>query len=139
MTVGVAILGSTGSIGCTALQVLARQRERFRVAALTARSNAELLERQVAEWKPGYVGIVNGGMRDAGGGMRSGPECLVEAATRPDVGIVVNGIVGAAGLEALAGLRTADGASVIERISHLSSVSGASRRPTMPSRSPAAT
>src|SRR2546430_12690813 len=46
------------------------------------------------------VGIVNGGMREAGGGMRSGPECLVEAATRPDVGIVVNGIVGAAGLEA---------------------------------------
>src|SRR5438034_10461423 len=100
MTVGVAILGSTGSIGCTALQVLARQRERFRVAALTAHSNAALLERQVAEWKPGYVGIVNGGMREAGGGMRSGPECLVEAATRPDVGIVVNGIVGAAGLEA---------------------------------------
>jgi hypothetical protein len=48
-------------------------------------------------------------------------------------------LFGAAGLEALAGLRTADGASVIERISHLSSVSGASRRPTMPSRSPAAT
>src|SRR6266853_1894179 len=70
------------------------------VAAQTAHSNAELLERQVAEWKPGYVGIVNGGMREAAGGMRSGPECLVEAATRPDVGIVVNGIVGAAGLEA---------------------------------------
>src|SRR3989442_941039 len=108
MTIGVAILGSTGSIGCTALQVLARQRERFRVAALTAHSNAALLERQVAEWKPGYVGIVNGGMRDAlkdsltvaGCGTRGGTECLVEAATRPDVQIVLNGIVGAAGLEA---------------------------------------
>src|SRR5204862_7012993 len=95
-----AILGSTGSIGCSALQVLARQRERFRVAALTAYSNAELLERQAAEWKPEYVGIVNGGTRDAGCGMRTGPECLVEAATRPDVDIVVNAIVGAAGLEA---------------------------------------
>ena len=100
MTIGVAILGSTGSIGCSALQVLARQRERFRVAALTAHSNAELLERQAAEWKPAYVGIVNGGVRDAGSGMRNGAACLVEAATRPDVDIVVNGIVGAAGLEA---------------------------------------
>ncbi|MGH7417365.1 MAG: hypothetical protein ACREKB_06275, partial [Candidatus Rokuibacteriota bacterium] len=39
MSVGVAILGSTGSIGCSTLQVLARQRERFRVVALTAHSN----------------------------------------------------------------------------------------------------
>ncbi|HVH68696.1 MAG TPA: 1-deoxy-D-xylulose-5-phosphate reductoisomerase [Gemmatimonadales bacterium] len=106
MSVGVAILGSTGSIGRTTLQVLARQRERFRVAALTAHSNASLLERQAAEWRPTYVGLVNGGMREAGCGMRGGTECLVEAATRPDVHIVVNGIVGAAGLEAtLAALR----------------------------------
>ncbi len=98
MSVGVAILGSTGSIGCSALQVLARQRERFRVAALTAHSNAELLERQAAEWRPAYVGLVNSGKRGTGNGR--GPECLVEAATRPDVQIVLNGIVGAAGLEA---------------------------------------
>ena len=37
---GVAVLGSTGSIGTTALRVLDRQRERFRVTALTANSNA---------------------------------------------------------------------------------------------------
>src|SRR5256885_15859234 len=98
MTIGVAILGSTGSIGCSALQVLARQRERFRVAALTAYSNADLLQRQAAEWKPAYVGLVNGGSREQGAG--SGTSCLVEAATRSDVDIVVNAIVGAAGLEA---------------------------------------
>ena len=98
MTVGVAILGSTGSIGCSTLQVLARQRERFRVAALTAHSNADLLERQAAEWQPTYVGLVNSGNGEKGKG--KGPACLVEAATRPDVQIVVNGIVGAAGLEA---------------------------------------
>ena len=104
MSVGVAILGSTGSIGCSTLQVLARQRERFRVAALTAHSNADLLERQAAEWKPAYVGLVNGGSREQGAG--SGASCLVEAATRADVAILVNGIVGAAGLEAtLAALR----------------------------------
>ena len=101
MTLGVAILGSTGSIGCSALQVLARQRERFRVVALTAHSNAELLERQAAEWQPAYAALVtspNGGPTGT---------CLVEAATRPDVQIVVNGIVGAAGLEAtLAALKS---------------------------------
>src|SRR5713101_7403901 len=108
MSVGVAILGSTGSIGCSTLQVLARQRERFRVVALTAHSNAQLLERQAAEWKPAYVGLVNSGKGEghSGKGRGRGPECLVEAATHPDVRIVVNGIVGAAGLEAtLAALR----------------------------------
>jgi 1-deoxy-D-xylulose-5-phosphate reductoisomerase len=96
MSVGVAVLGSTGSIGCSTLQVLARQRERFRVVALTGHSNKDLLAAQVAEWRPAYSALVNG----------AGAECLVEAATHPDVRIVVNGIVGAAGLEAtLAALR----------------------------------
>ena len=98
MTIGVAVLGSTGSIGCSALQVLGRQRERFRVVALTAHSNADLLAEQAAQWRPAYVGIVNGGKGEEGRG--KGTACLVEAATRPDVGIVINGIVGAAGLEA---------------------------------------
>jgi 1-deoxy-D-xylulose-5-phosphate reductoisomerase len=108
MSVGVAILGSTGSIGCSTLQVLARQRARFRVVALTAYSNAELLERQAAEWQPAYVGLVNGASRGGGGGgggsaggkPGKGAQCLIEAATHPDARIVVNGIVGAAGLEA---------------------------------------
>ena len=106
MSIGVAVLGSTGSIGRSTLQVLARQRERFRVVALTAHSNAELLAEQEKEWRPAFVGLVNGGLRDTGNGMRKGSACLVEAATLPDVKIVVNGIVGAAGLEAtLAALR----------------------------------
>ncbi len=97
MTVGVAVLGSTGSIGTAALRVLARQRERFRVVALTANGSAELLKRQAAETGAGFVGLVRGG---------AGPECLVEAATHPEVRIVINAIVGAAGLPAtLAALR----------------------------------
>lgn len=98
MSVGVAVLGSTGSIGCSTLRVLGRQRDRFRVAALTAHSNAELLERQAAEWQPTFVGLVNSGTGSRHAGQ--GPACLVEAATRADVDIVVNGIVGAAGLAA---------------------------------------
>lgn len=103
MTRGVAILGSTGSIGTTALRVLARHPDRFRVTALTAHSNAALLREQADRFHPAYVGIVHDGPADGpanGGGWHTGPECLVEAAVRTDVDIVLNAIVGAAGLDA---------------------------------------
>ena len=107
---GIALLGSTGSIGTTALRVLARQRDRFRVAALTAFANAALLEEQVAQFDPSYVGLVSGDGRV--GGWHSGVGCLVEASTREDVDTVLNAVVGAAGLDAtiaalLAGKRVA--------------------------------
>ena len=99
MTVrGVAILGSTGSIGTTALRVLARQRERFRISALTAHSNAALLEEQVAQFHPAYVGLVR--PNGASGAWHTGAECLVEAASREDVDVVLNAVVGSAGLDA---------------------------------------
>jgi 1-deoxy-D-xylulose-5-phosphate reductoisomerase len=66
-------------------------------------SNHEALAAQVAEWKPAFAGLVNG-QPDAR--YPGGPSVLIEAATRPDVDIVVNGVVGAAGLDAtLAALR----------------------------------
>ncbi len=93
---GVAILGSTGSIGKSALAVLARQRDDFRVVALTALRNADAMARQVAEYRPALSGLVG----------ERGPQLLVEAATHPDVDIVINAVVGAAGLDAtLAALR----------------------------------
>jgi 1-deoxy-D-xylulose-5-phosphate reductoisomerase len=94
---GVAVLGSTGSVGTSALKVLARQRDRFRVVALTAFGQRERLAAQVAAFRPDFVGLVNGAGSD---GWRDGRACLVEAVTRPDVDIVLNAIVGAAGLEA---------------------------------------
>jgi 1-deoxy-D-xylulose-5-phosphate reductoisomerase len=98
-TRGVAILGSTGSIGTTALRVLERQRERFHVAALTAFANAALLAEQAERFAPTYVGLVrNGAPEHAGWG--AGERCLVEAATRDDADIVLNAVVGAAGLDA---------------------------------------
>ena len=98
---GVAILGSTGSIGTTALRVLARQRARFRVAALTAFTNAALLEEQVQAWEPEYVGLVRGGADGRPDWCHGeGDACLIDAATRPDVDIVLNSVVGAAGLHA---------------------------------------
>jgi 1-deoxy-D-xylulose-5-phosphate reductoisomerase len=96
---GVAVLGSTGSIGTTALRVLDRQRARFRVAALTANSNAALLREQAQKFSPAFVGMVET-QSDGDEVWRSGTEALIEAATRSDVDIVLNAIVGAAGLDA---------------------------------------
>jgi 1-deoxy-D-xylulose-5-phosphate reductoisomerase len=95
----VAILGSTGSIGTAALRVVSRHKDLFSVAALTAFTNAELLERQVSEFAPSFVGLVDeNASRDAT--WRCGEQCLVEAASRPDVDVVLNAVVGAAGLQA---------------------------------------
>ena len=85
----VAILGSTGSIGTTAIRVLQRHPDRFRITALTAFSNADLLRQQVAETGASFSRCVD-----------QSPECLVEAASRADVDIVLNAVVGAAGLDA---------------------------------------
>jgi 1-deoxy-D-xylulose-5-phosphate reductoisomerase len=96
---GVAVLGSTGSIGTTALRVLDRQRQRFQVKALTANSNGALLREQVSQFQPSFVGMVESNA-DADDAWESGTEALVTAATRDDVDIVLNAIVGAAGLDA---------------------------------------
>ncbi len=97
---GIAILGSTGSIGRSALRVVDRHPDRFRVAALTAHSNAEELAAQAAARRPTYVSLVQGSETSVRPEWRRGPESLTEAATRADVDIVLNAIVGAAGLDA---------------------------------------
>ena len=100
---GIAILGSTGSIGRSTLDVLRRQPDHFRLVALAAGRNRDEFATQVAEWRPSYAGLA--GVTDD---VRwpSGPDVLVDAATHPDVDIVVNAVVGAAGLDAtLAALR----------------------------------
>ena len=100
---GVALLGSTGSIGRSTLDVLRRQQEHFRLVAITAGRNRDQLEAQVAEWRPSYAALA-GLSQDPR--WPTGPDVLVEAATHPDADIVVNAVVGAAGLEAtLAALR----------------------------------
>jgi 1-deoxy-D-xylulose-5-phosphate reductoisomerase len=99
-TKGVAVLGSTGSIGTTALRVIERQRDRFRVVALTANSNRSLLSEQVRKFAPSFVGMVEQQQGDADESWKSGSESLIAAATRDDADIVLNAIVGAAGLDA---------------------------------------
>jgi 1-deoxy-D-xylulose-5-phosphate reductoisomerase len=100
---GVALLGSTGSIGRSTLDVLRRHRDHFRLVALTAGRNRGELETQVTEWQPAFAGLAGSA---ADPRWPTGPDVLVQAATHPEADIVVNAVVGAAGLEAtLAALR----------------------------------
>jgi 1-deoxy-D-xylulose-5-phosphate reductoisomerase len=94
---GVAVLGSTGSIGKSTLAVLTRQREHFRLVALTGGCNRVDLEAQAAEWKPDFIGLADS---SPGAPYPTGPEVLIEAALHPYVDIVVNAVVGVAGLDA---------------------------------------
>lgn len=96
---GVALLGSTGSIGTSTLRVLERHRDRFHPVALTANGSVTALAAQVAMWSPSYVGVVSA-TPPLGSGWRAGVDCLIEAATHPEAQIVLNAVVGAAGLHA---------------------------------------
>ena len=57
--IGVAVLGSTGSVGESTLDVLARHRDRFRLIAIAANTNATKLARQVLEWQPPYAALAD--------------------------------------------------------------------------------
>lgn len=102
---GVALLGATGSIGTSALRVLERQRDRFAAVALTANGNQQALAQLEDIWSPAYLGLVQEDV-EAPAHWGRGPTSLVAAATHPDVQVVINAVVGAAGLDAtLAALR----------------------------------
>lgn len=98
----VAILGSTGSIGRQALDVIRAHPGLFEVIALAAHSNAELLRSQAEEFSPRYVALEKGSPSDLDAlSYRAaiGPGSTVRLAAL-DVDVVLNGIVGFAGLAA---------------------------------------
>jgi 1-deoxy-D-xylulose-5-phosphate reductoisomerase len=99
----VSLMGSTGSIGTQALEVIRAEPERYRVHALAAQSSTELLVAQAAEFRPEVVVIGDvGRAREVSDALLSGIELLVgeqgmvEAARGADV--VLNAVVGFAGL-----------------------------------------
>ena len=105
----IALLGSTGSIGVSTLDVVRRRSDQFRVFALVAGRNAELLARQVTEFRPALVVAADDKTVDEVRGrlprsewpeFGSGPAARVQAATAPEVDFVLSAIVGVAGLEA---------------------------------------
>ena len=105
----IAILGSTGSIGQSALAVVDAHPDRLRVAALAAGDNAALLAEQVARYRPSLVGMasIEGAdrLRRACGAhaptIVGGADGLVAAATHAPVDIVLCASSGTAGLEAV--------------------------------------
>lgn len=100
------ILGSTGSIGRQTLDVVRQHPERFRVAALAAHSNIDLLKKQMQEFNPTIVGVTDmkayeemGSVIPSSVTLVGGPEALVACATISEATVVVTAIVGAAGIE----------------------------------------
>lgn len=85
---GIAILGSTGSIGTQTLDVVSRLPDRFRVVALAARHNREMLATQVATFHPQLIVAADTDPID-GHRVLPTPDGLIDAVTHPDVDIVV--------------------------------------------------
>ena len=101
----VTILGSTGSVGCSTVDLLVRHPERFEVEALTAHRNVALLAEQARRLRPRMAAIADPALGPAlaealaGSGIDTGagPTAVAEAAARP-ADWVMAAIVGAAGL-----------------------------------------
>jgi 1-deoxy-D-xylulose-5-phosphate reductoisomerase len=108
---GVALLGSTGSIGRQTIEVLDAHPEAFRVVALATGSNAGLLADQAARLRPAAVALGDGSALagldlPAGTERVGGPDALERLATRDDVDLVVVGTGGVVSLRpVLAALR----------------------------------
>jgi len=104
----VCILGATGSIGTSTLDVMARHSERFDVYALTAHSRIDELLAQCVQWRPRYAVLPDETAARAlrerlkEQGVRtevlSGMQALCDLASHPEVDAVMAAIVGAAGL-----------------------------------------
>jgi 1-deoxy-D-xylulose-5-phosphate reductoisomerase len=113
----ICILGSTGSIGTSTLDVLSRHPERFEVFALTAQRRVDELYAQCLQWKPRHAVLPDAAaarglqarLRAAGSdtAVLCGAEALCEMAAHSEVDAVMAAIVGAAGLApCLAAART---------------------------------
>jgi 1-deoxy-D-xylulose-5-phosphate reductoisomerase len=100
------ILGSTGSIGVSTLEIVAAYPDRFRIIALTAGKNLELFARQIRQFSPRIVAVASPDdipqLKEMCAGMAveilGGVEGLTAAATAEETDMVVAAIVGAAGL-----------------------------------------
>jgi 1-deoxy-D-xylulose-5-phosphate reductoisomerase len=104
-----AILGSTGSIGVQALDVVSRFPDRFEVVTLAAGRNVARLEEQIRRFRPRLVSVADeAAARDLKGLVPKGVEVVagavgsVAAATHPDVQFVLAAISGGAGLSSTA-------------------------------------
>ncbi|HEY6894228.1 MAG TPA: 1-deoxy-D-xylulose-5-phosphate reductoisomerase [Rhodanobacteraceae bacterium] len=105
----IAVLGATGSIGASALDVVARHPDRFRIGVLAAHRNVAALAELCVRFQPSLAVIADASLetelrdrlREAKLATRvaAGAKALIEAATEPSCDTVIAAIVGAAGLE----------------------------------------
>ena len=103
----ISILGSTGSIGTQALQIIRENPQKYRVCALSCRSNTELLKAQTAEFRPQYAVVSHRAeaeslqeeMKETGTRFLYGEEGLVTIASAVDCDVVLNALVGMSGLK----------------------------------------
>lgn len=106
-TRGIAVLGSTGSIGTQALEVIREQNDSLHVEVLSANSSADLLVAQALEFRPNAVVIgddskwkqVNDALFDHGIKVYSGNEALEQVVETDGIDMVLTAMVGAAGLK----------------------------------------
>jgi 1-deoxy-D-xylulose-5-phosphate reductoisomerase len=99
------ILGSTGSIGRQALDVASRYPERFEIVGLSAGNDARALALQAAEFRPEFVALESseaGPLEDLASEVFAGPGSAEQLSRAPS-DVVLNGIVGFAGLAATVG------------------------------------
>ncbi|ODS33330.1 MAG: 1-deoxy-D-xylulose-5-phosphate reductoisomerase [Candidatus Scalindua rubra] len=104
----VVILGSTGSVGKSTLDVIRNLKHKFKVVGLSANSNWELLAKQVKEFKPKNVSLADGNwvkvlknnLSENSVQILTGADRVKEMVSEEDVDIVISAIVGAAGLPA---------------------------------------
>jgi 1-deoxy-D-xylulose-5-phosphate reductoisomerase len=106
--IGVAVLGSTGSVGESTLDVLGRHPQRFRLVAIAAHTNAAKLAEQIRAFHPAYAALADEaaagelkrllGADARGTRLLAGPGALEEVAALSEVHCVMAAIVGAAGL-----------------------------------------
>jgi 1-deoxy-D-xylulose-5-phosphate reductoisomerase len=102
----IAILGSTGSIGTQALEVIEEHSDKFEVEVLTANTNAELLIEQAIKFKPNAVVIVDesrfeevsGKLWEYGIKTFTGKEALAQVVEMEEIHLVLTALVGYAGL-----------------------------------------
>lgn len=98
--VRVLLLGSTGSIGTQALEVIAANPDRFEVVGLAARGgNTELLAQQIAATGTRNVAVADPAAAAKLGVSLAGPDAATELVRRTDADVVLNALVGSLGLE----------------------------------------
>ena len=102
----ISILGSTGSIGVNALRVVDKLKDEFKIIALSAHRNGELLVEQAKKYKPEVVSIIDSNaaecvkkeLSNSSIKVLVGRDGLLDLSKRDDIDLMLNGLVGASGM-----------------------------------------